>query len=238
MDAFIPATSRGELPLRFPAARSPSPFGRLCEDLDRHSLWHSIQALCFLLAISLTFCGCALNRKKINPNLAFPKSPYQHGITHRDEVLAELGPPLKLTVLPGGYAFMYEGLDTQELQLGFSLPIPVVSWFKFVIARADYDHQVMVYLFSHDHILTASGGDETHFDLGNSMAIQPVVTVQMLFDTSAVENEIVDFTQWPAFCLRPLPETLNRQTSLNGGVAGVEQRGTGPSVGQRALEFH
>ena len=146
--------------------------------------------------------------------------------------------PLKMTVLPEGYAFMYEGLDTQELQLGFSLPIPVISWFKFVLAQADYDHQVMVYQFNHENLLVASAGDDTHFDLGNSMAVQPIITVQLMFDTTAVENEIVDFVQWPAFCLRPLPETLNRHTSLNGGVAGIEQRGTAPNVGQRTLEMH
>lgn len=177
-------------------------------------------------------------RKKINPNLAFPAKPYENGLTHRDEVLAELGPPLKMTVLPEGYAFMYEGLDTQELQLGFSLPIPVISWFKFVVAQADYDHHVMVYWFDHENRLMASAGDDTHFDLGNSMAVQPVLAVQMMFDTSAVENEVVHFTEWPAFCLMPLPQTLNRHNSLNGGVAGIEQRGTGPAVGQRTLEMH
>ncbi len=174
----------------------------------------------------------------MNPNIAFPVRPYENGITHRDEVLEELGPPLKMTVLPEGYAFMYEGLDTQELQLGFSLPIPVINWFKFVVAQADYNHHVMVFWFDHEHRLRATAGNDTHFDLGDSFAVQPVITVQALFDTSAVEEEIVDFAEWPAFCLLPLPQTLNRHNSVNGGVAGIEQRGTGPSVGQRTLEMH
>ena len=195
-------------------------------------------AIAGMLAASLVLCGCTLSRKTISPNLAFPREPYKKGVTHRDEVLSELGPPLKMTVLPEGYAFIYEGLDTQELQLGFSLPLPVISWFKFVVAQADFDHQVMVYQFNHKNVLVASAGDDTHFDLGNTMAVQPIFTVQMLFDTSEVENEIVDFVQWPAFCLLPLPQTLNRQTSLNGGVAGIEQRGTAPQVGQRTLEMH
>ena len=186
----------------------------------------------------LTGSGCALNRKKLNQNLTFPKQPYQDGITHSDEVLDELGPPLKITALPNGYAFMYESLYAMELQLGFSLPIPVINWFKFVIADADYDHKVMIYQFNNQHRLVASGGNDTHFDLGNSMAIQPVLTVQPLFDTSNVENDIVHFFEWPAFCLLPLPQTLNRAQSIDTGMAGIEQRGTAPVVGQRSLELH
>ncbi|MCK5676294.1 MAG: hypothetical protein KAH99_04690, partial [Verrucomicrobia bacterium] len=42
----------------------------------------------------------------LNQNLVFPEQPYQDGITHSDEVLDKLGPPLKMTALPHGYAFM------------------------------------------------------------------------------------------------------------------------------------
>jgi hypothetical protein len=182
--------------------------------------------------------GCTLSRKMIGQGMAFPAEPYQPGVTHRNDVLAELGPPLKMTVLPAGYAFMYESLDTQELQLGFSLPLPIISWFKFVVAQADYDHNVMVYQFDKQHQLVAAAGDATQFDLGNSMAVQPVFTVQLLFDTSSVEDEVIDFYQWPAYCLLPLPQTLNRANSMNVGVAGVEMRGTAPAAGQRSTELH
>ena len=70
------------------------------------------------------------------------------------------------------------------------------------------------------------------------MAVQPIVTVEVMFDTSFVEQEIVDLTEWPEFCLLPLPLTINRHCSLNGGIVGIEQRGTTPVVGQRTLEMH
>lgn len=187
--------------------------------------------------MSLTSIGCTLAKTRLNPNIAFPQQPYEQGVTHRDEVLGELGPPLKMTSLPDGYAFMYEGVDTKELQIGFTLPIPIVNWFKFVVARADYNHHVMVYQFDRDHKLLAAAGDDTHFDLGDSMSVQPVLSVQLLFDTSDVEDDIVHFTEWPAFCLWPLPETINRANSMNTGAAGIEQRGTSPSVGQRSPEL-
>lgn len=199
---------------------------------------HQISIYLILLAGMMLTSGCTLSRKYINRDLSFPENHYQIGVTHRNEVLDELGPPLKITKLPDGYAFMYEGLDTQELQLGFSLPVPVINWFKFVIARADYDHLVLVYLFDQKHRLVAKAGDDTHFDLGSSTAVQPVLAVEMLFDTSAVENEVVNFIEWPTFCLRPLPETLNRHNTMNTGTDGFEQRGTATVVGQRALEMH
>ncbi len=204
-----------------------------------HSVRPSKRAVCCLLtALLLTSSGCMLNRKKLNQNLAFPEQDYQNGVTHSDEVLDELGPPLKMTSLPHGYAFMYESLDVVELQLGFSLPIPVINWFKFVFAQADYDHQVLIYQFDDAHHLVASGGEDTHFDLGNSTAIQPIITVEAMFDTSDVENEIVSFVEWPAFCLMPLPLTLNRAQSMDTGTAGFEQRGTASEVGQRSSEMH
>jgi hypothetical protein len=140
--------------------------------------------------------------------------------------------------MPNGYVFMYESLDTKELQLGFSLPIPFSKWFKFVVAQADYDHKVMTFQFNDNHLLVSSGGDDTPFDLGNSIAIQPVLTVQSMFDTSSVDNEIMHFTKWPAFCLLPLPQTINRAQSIDTGTAGLEQRGTAPVVGQRSPELH
>ncbi|RKX37136.1 MAG: hypothetical protein DRP64_17670 [Verrucomicrobia bacterium] len=70
------------------------------------------------------------------------------------------------------------------------------------------------------------------------MAIQPILTVESMFDTSNVENEIVSFVEWPAFCLLPLPQTLNRAQSVDTGMAGLEQRGTAPTVGQRSPEMH
>ena len=200
----------------------------------RNKFAHSLLIAVILLGSN----GCMLNRKKLNQNLVFPEQPYQDGITHSDEVLDKLGPPLKMTALPHGYAFMYESLDVVELQLGFSLPVPVINWFKFVFAQADYDHQVLIYQFDDEHRLVASGGEDTHFDLGDSTAIQPIITVEAMFDTSSVENEIVSFVEWPAFCLLPLPLTLNRAQSMDTGTAGFEQRGTAPTVGQRSSEMH
>lgn len=206
---------------------------------NRSVLW-GFRAVCIimLLLCCAGISGCTLYRKHLNPHLTFPERPYTTGVTHRDEVLEEMGPPLKMTCLSGGYAFMYEGLDTQEFQLGVSLPIPVISWFKFVIAEADYEHLVLIYIFDTEHRLVASAGSDSQFDLGSTAAVQPVYAVKMLFDTSAVENEIVDFTQWSTYCLRPLPETLNRKNAVNIGVTGVERRGTSPFCGQRTLEIH
>jgi hypothetical protein len=133
---------------------------------------------------------------------------------------------------------MYESLETKELQLGFTIPVPILNWFKIVTADADYHHHVLLYQFDRQHRLVAWDDENTHFDLGDSTAIQPVFSVEFLFDTSDVENERVDATQWPAYCLLPLPQALNRGQALNTGTAGFEQRGTATSVGQRSAEMH
>jgi hypothetical protein len=189
-------------------------------------------------AAALICSGCALGRKAISPGLVPPDTTYHAQVTHRDQVLADLGPPLKITRLSNGYVFMYESIDTRELQLGFSIPIPVINWFKIVTADADYNHHVMLYQFDRQHRLVAWDDESTHFDLGDSLAIQPVISVQFIFDTSNVEFEKIDAAQWPAYSLLPLPQALNRAQAVNTGVAGVEQRGTATYIGQRSVELH
>jgi hypothetical protein len=43
--------------------------------------------------------------------------------------------------------------------------------------------------------------------------------------------------RWGANSLRELPRALNSQSSPIGGQAGLEQRGTPPSIGQKSLEL-
>jgi hypothetical protein len=198
---------------------------------------HGVAAL-MLAVVALIGSGCAMGRKSVCPGLTSPDSLYRQYVTHRDDVLADLGPPLKITRLPEGYAFMYESLKARELQLGFSIPVPVLNWFKIVTADADYNHRVLVYEFDRQHRLVAWDDEITHFDLGDSVAIQPVIAVEFLFDTSSVENEKINANQWPAYCLLPLPQALNRLYAVNTGTAGFEQRGAATSVGQRSIELH
>jgi len=191
-----------------------------------------------VLVLACLVSGCTSARKRMSPGLGVPTETYRPGVTHRDEVLADMGPPHKMTVLPEGYAFMYESVDTLELQLGFSIPVPVLRWFKIISANADYSHRVLFYQFDAQDRLVASDDEDTRFDLGDTLAVQPVVSVKLAFDTSSVENEVVDIQQWPAFCLQPLPQTLNRANAVNTGVAGIERRGTAPYAGQRSTEMH
>lgn len=196
-----------------------------------------IRNICIAL-IGCLLSGCALGRKSVCPEQPEPQELYVKQVTTRDDVLDELGPPLKMTVLAEGYAFMYESLQTQELQLGFSIPVPVLKWFKIVLADADYKHHVQVYQFNKQHKLVAWDSDLTSFDLGDSFAVQPVFSVEMLFDMSGVEAEVIDATAWPAYGLLPLPQALNRGNAINVGIAGIEQRGCATRVGQRSCEHH
>jgi hypothetical protein len=61
---------------------------------------------------------------------------------------------------------------------------------------------------------------------------------EFLFDTSTVEDEGVHFTKRPAFCLMPLPQTINWGQSIDTGMVVVEPRGTSSVVGQCSPEQH
>ncbi|ADE55645.1 hypothetical protein [Coraliomargarita akajimensis] len=183
-----------------------------------------------------TQTGCTYSKKSFSPTLDRSTSGLAPQETTRTEVLDQLGPPLKISYMPGGYAFLYESLDIEELQFGIQLPL--LRWFKLVLANADYQHHVKVFQFDNEHRLVTVAEDTGSFDLGSSSGIQPIVTVQSLFNTEFIESDVVDLTEWGQYNLQTPAITLNRAQSLDMGTSGFEQRGTAPITGQRANEGH
>ncbi len=74
----------------------------------------SILLGCFVLT------GCSSLHKEVQSGVLLDQGSYETRSVHYHQVLDELGPPSRLTASPGGFAFIYEDLVVNELQLGIS----------------------------------------------------------------------------------------------------------------------
>ncbi len=153
-----------------------------------------------------------------------------------DDVLAALGPPQKLSALPGGYVFLYQQFDIAEKQIGISSDRPLLKWFKLSLASADVDADTLVLQFDREDRLVANGFSSTREELGEGGSIMFALNFLSMIDSDRLDRDIQGPNRWGMSLLVKPQVALNRQNSVDSGQAGVELRGTPVDTGQRSLE--
>jgi hypothetical protein len=164
----------------------------------------------------------------------------ENGETHFGAVLDQLGPPERMTSLPGGFALLYEYISTNEDQIGLSIPdtnVRAIDWlgfFKIVRGTASAKRETAVFTFDDAGLLRGYRREAWRERLGNGWGVQPLFAVLEVVDASRLE---VPPTQhvWGRRALDPLPESLNQGSDPDTGAGGLEQTGTAARVGQRTL---
>lgn len=184
----------------------------------------------------LSFTACTVIHKKIDTPLDLSQTTLQGRETHFSSILDQLGPPAKVSALPSGMVFLYEHVSATEKQIGISLDVPIIRWLKFAIAGASDDRQALVLVFDEQGMLQTHRFLEHREDLGKGGAIQLLIAVQPLIDTSHLDDKTGP-NEWGTSLLRSVPETLNIRQSLNAGTSGIEQKGTPTNPGQHTLEM-
>ena len=97
----------------------------------------------------------------------------------------------------------------------------------------------MVHIFTFDKrgFLRSHVGKMTRKDIGDGSSLQFIFTVEEMVDTNYLEKDPVQ-QDWGFSLLKPIPQNLNLNQSLDSGNNGFEQLGTPTAVGQRTLEMH
>jgi hypothetical protein len=191
-------------------------------------------AALFLSSIFLV-TGCSHLTSEIGPPL--PSTPgIVTGKSTMKDVLKNAGVPSRVTATPEGFAFLYEHNSVTENQLGFSLNIAVIRWFKFVYARSTLGHEAWVMTFDTNDVLRAWGKENWKKPLGTGTAAQFLVTVQGLVDSTSIRLPSPQHF-WGAMWLNPLPQVLNAAQSPQDGRFGLEQTLAPKFAGQRTLEM-
>jgi hypothetical protein len=188
-----------------------------------------------LLLLCAFLTGCSHLTSEIGPPL--PAAPgITVGRTTSQEVLEKVGVPSEVSASPSGFVFLYEHNYVAENQLGFTLNVTVMKWFKFVYARSRLTHDAWLLCFDTNQVLQAWGKEDWKAPLGQGAAAQFLMTAHTLVDSSPVRQPATQH-EWGAMWLDPLPQVLNSAQSLQDGRFGLEQTLAPTAVGQHTLEM-
>src|SRR5262249_52958252 len=113
-----------------------------------------------------------------------PATAFVEGQTRVNAVVQELGPPICIGRLPDGCAFLYEYSLITEFQLGISVDIPVVHWFKFLKAWNNLHHQALLLTFDNQGVLRSVGTGNFKESLGGGTGVQFLFAVMSFSDSS------------------------------------------------------
>jgi hypothetical protein len=181
-------------------------------------------AACSRIPIGAGYEADFVSFDRVLPETAEALTP---GAAKDADVLSALGPPAAITALSGGYAFLYEGGQLRNRGVGAN----------FYQARASYawsaaGFSLAAFVFDDEGQLTAAAVERSDEGTGRGFSIgtQNAVAVDQLpYILPASQHA------WGRQLLDRLPAGLNAGSDPDGGAAGLELRGTSPSVGQRTL---
>jgi hypothetical protein len=152
------------------------------------------------------------------------------------QVMAKVGPPLRMSREAGGYVMAWEYWEINEYSVGFGLGFAGADFLNVDWGRANAEGDFMLLTFGHDHRLLTSTFEEWDRDAGGGQGVQPFVGAVDVVEVGDL-LEALSQHRWGAQSLRRTPVTLNQQNRLDNGESGLEQRGGTRVVGQHSLEL-
>lgn len=187
--------------------------------------------------------GCYQIMKSVDVPLASRVSGLGERASDHGDVLRELGPPSKMTALPGGFAFLYEYLETTERQIGYTLGLPVeqfaaeisIPLARLSAARGEGEVQTLLVEFDDRGEIVDISFTRSTQDLGFGFGLTPPVITRDLVVAGVSHRQRPN--RWGMSLLRHLQYTLNANQDLDAGVHGLEQNRTPSKIGQRTLEW-
>jgi hypothetical protein len=196
----------------------------------RTSLWGPI----FVCAV---LSGCAHLEHDIGSRLPAGAGNEVPLGTHFGNVLAEFGPPTKMSALPDGMAFLYEHVGLTERQYGLILPGEIGKWIKAVYASANADVEAMLFVFDAQGRLSSVVEQSWNTDAGAGMSLTLFFSTGSFTDTEQYESSQSLSLDWGAALTAPLPVGLNVRQNLETGQNGVKLTTNSRDIGQHTLEL-
>ena len=188
---------------------------------------------CVILLLALLLGACSQSRYRIGEQV--PERQIEAG-TALAVLLKELGPPHRMTAAAVGYVLAWEYWGIREDKVGVSL-----SPLGADLLSADWGgarargHYLLVSVDKRHRVIDS---EYVRFDMdaGGGQGIQALFSVVDVVDVGDLTSPMPQH-RWGRFNLETLPVTLNRQSHIDSGERGLEQRGTPAIVGQRSSEL-
>jgi hypothetical protein len=156
-------------------------------------------------------------------------------VTSLGTALRQLGPPQRMSAIPGGYVMAWEHWQITESSLGFSLGVVGADFLNVDWGDARTRGDFLLLAFDNEHRLVDSSLRRWDSDAGGGQALQPFFGFVPVVDVDDLRL-IMPQHRWGAASLAPLPTAINDSNHPDRGHAGLEQRGTPTGAGQRSLE--
>lgn len=191
--------------------------------------------LALLLAAALT--GCTQWHYDLGEPLPLEAEALasSSGMATRD-VLARIGPPLRVSAIPEGYVLGWEFWQLTQNTLGFSLGVLGVDVLSFDIGRANTTNETLLLTFDREHRLLGGSWHGREDRVGGGQSVQPFIALVPVVDVDDITRRLPQH-DWGRAALEPLPIGLNRMQRPDQGQAGVAQRAVPTGVGQQSLEL-
>ncbi len=188
-----------------------------------------------LIGLLLALAGCSQMRYELGERLnAAHANPPPQG-TGMAAVLAQLGPPLRVSSSPSGYLMSWEHWQVHEDSVGVSLGVLGADFLSVDWGDARIRGEFAVVTFDRDKRVSGSAYSRWDNDGGGGSAIQPFVGIADVVDVDDLLEPLPQH-RWAGTLLEELPRALNRQSRPGQGGTGIQQRGTPNGIGQQSLE--
>ena len=152
-------------------------------------------------------------------------------------VLQRLGPPLRMGAVDGGYLLAWEHWHVAEDTLGFSLGALGADFMTVDWGTARARGEFLLLTFDSEHRVSGGGYAGWDSEAGGGRSLQPLLGFVPIVDVDDLLERLPQH-RWGAASLRALPVTLNANSGVDTGQAGLEQRGTPKAAGQHSLEIN
>lgn len=188
------------------------------------------------VAVLCLLAGCSINTYRIGEEKIGPEDVPDPGHSRElTDVLAELGPPNRLSATPDGYVMAWESWYIRQNKLGLSLRPIGIEFLSIDWGGARTRGDFVLLHFNRDHKLVASGYGQWDSSAGGGQGVQPLFGFVDVVDVDDL-IEPMPHHYWGGFILNELPVTLNVDNHMDAGQNGIQQRGTTSGVGQHTLE--
>ncbi|HKK22212.1 MAG TPA: hypothetical protein VJ947_00890 [Pseudohaliea sp.] len=188
-----------------------------------------------LASLALLLGGCSQAFYQLGEPLP-PAYEQEAGGQPLAAVLAELGPPQRISATPAGFVMGWEHWRIAEAAVGLSLGFLGADALTVDWGDARVAGDFLLVSFDHAHRVARADRVRWNSDVGGGAAVQPLVGVAPIV---SVEDLLRPLPQhgWGASNLLPMPAAQNLPNRPDQGATGIEQRGTPAGAGQRSLEL-
>lgn len=188
-----------------------------------------------LLGLALALAGCSQAFYQLGEPLPLDYED-EAGGQALAAVLAELGPPQRISATPAGFVMGWEHWRIAEAAFGLSLGLLGADALTVDWGDARVEGDFLLLSFDRDHRVASADRVRWDSDVGGGAAVQPFVGIAPVVSVDDLLRPLPQHG-WGASNLLPMPAAQNLPNRPDQGGTGIEQRGTPSGAGQRALEL-